>query len=176
MTQKGAILGIGNVLHNDDGIGIKVLNYFDSLFLLPEFVELVDGGTSGATLNISIVDKEWIIIVDALDVSGQPGEVKRLDGTDFINRPASIKMSPHQIGFLDLIQLMRLEGTGPDPEQLTLIGIIPENTSHGTMISSAVDQALDEAVEMLLSILGEKGIHPVTRQPPLKPDYWWLSQ
>lgn len=176
MTQKGAILGIGNILQNDDGIGIKVLKYFDSNYQLPEFVELVDGGTSGAALNISIVDKDWIVILDALDVSGNPGEVRLLQGKDFINRPASIKMSPHQVGFLDLIQLMQLEGTGPDPEKLVVVGIIPENTSHGTDISPSVEQAMDLAMENLLKILNEKGIEPQKRTPPLKPDYWWLNQ
>ncbi len=176
MTRKGVILGIGNILQNDDGIGIKVLKYFDSLYQLPESVELVDGGTSGATLNTAIVDKDWIVILDALDVSGQPGEVKRLDGVDFINRPATIKMSPHQVGFLDLIQLMRLEGTGPDPENLVLVGVIPADTSHGIVISGPVEQAMDKAIEMLVAILKEKNIQLLTRQPPLKPDYWWLNQ
>lgn len=176
MTQKGAILGIGNILQNDDGIGIKVLKCFDSLYQLPDSVELVDGGTSGATLNTAIVDRDWIIILDALDVSGQPGEVRRLNGIDFIHRPATIKMSPHQVGFLDLIQLMRLEGTGPDPESLVLIGVIPADTSHGVLISDSVEQSMDEVIELLVSILKEKGIQPDTRQPPLKPDYWWLNQ
>jgi hydrogenase maturation protease len=83
--SKCVILGVGNILHADDGIGIKILKYLDSLYTFPEEVELVDGGTVGAQLDTSIVNRDWIIILDALDVKGNPGEVKVLAGEDFIN-------------------------------------------------------------------------------------------
>ncbi len=174
MIEKGAVLGIGNVLQRDDGIGIKVLNFIDSQYCFPENVELVDGGTCGATLNSSIIGRKWLILLDALDVQGDPGEIRTLSGKDFINRPAQIKMSPHQVGFLDLIQMMRLEGTGP--EDLDLIGVIPKDTSNGITISAEVEQAMDGIIVRLFALLAEKGIVPVKREPALKPDYWWLEK
>jgi hydrogenase maturation protease len=172
MSSKGiVILGIGNVLQKDDGIGIKILNFLESQYLFPENVELVDGGTTGAGLDRSIVNKEWVIVIDALDVKGSPGEVRVLSEEEFINRPGTTKMSPHQVGFLDLIQLMKIEGTGP--ERVDLIGIIPEYTDNGVEISEKVDQALDKAVSELLKMLQAKDILPTKRDPTLKPDYWW---
>ena len=169
--SKGAILGIGNVLQRDDGIGIKLLKYIESQYQFPEEVELIDGGTCGATLNTAIIDKEWLIILDALMVDGQPGEIRVLAGREFINRPPQIKMSPHQVGFLDLLQLLKIEGY--EPKEIDLIGIIPEEVSSGNTISTKVDEAVDPAMEILLDLLGKKGINPIKRNPPLTADYWW---
>ncbi len=173
MSDKGGvILGVGNILHSDDGIGIKILKVLESQFRFPEEVELVDGGTVGAQLDITIVSKDWIIIVDALDVKGPVGEVRVLSGDDFINRPGVIKMSPHQVGFLDLIQVMKMEGT--EPKQIDLIGIIPANTNDGFDMTPEVDASIDTVVEKLLDLLNQKGIVPEKREPPLEPDYWWI--
>ncbi len=171
-NKKGLILGVGNILHADDGIGIKMLKYLDSQYQFPDEVDLVDGGTVGAQLDTSIVSRDWVIIIDALDVKGDPGEVKVLAGDTFINRPSSTKMSPHQVGFLDLIQLMKMEGT--EPKEIDLIGIIPASTEDGFEMTPEVADAMDKAVEALIEMLKQKGITPVKRDPPLKPDYWWL--
>lgn len=165
-------MGIGNILQSDDGIGIKILKYLESQYEFPENVELVDGGTAGAALDRSIVNKDWVIIIDALGVQGEPGEVRVLAGEDFINRPATLKMSPHQVSFLDLIQMMKLEGT--EPKKLDLVGVIPETTHDGIEITSTVNAAIAGAVESLLRLLKENQIKPQKRDPPLKPDYWWL--
>ncbi|MCG8335259.1 MAG: HyaD/HybD family hydrogenase maturation endopeptidase [Proteobacteria bacterium] len=171
-NQTGIILGVGNILHSDDGIGIKILKYLDSQYEFPEGVDLIDGGTVGAQLDTSIVNRDWVIIVDALDVEGDPGEVKVLSGDTFINRPSSTKMSPHQVGFLDLIQLMKMEGT--EPKGIDLIGIIPANTNDGFEMTPEVDDAMEKAIDALIEMLKQKGVTPVKRDPPLKPDYWWL--
>lgn len=173
MNVRGAILGIGNVLQNDDGIGIKILAYLDAHYRFPDNVELIDGGTCGATLNTAIVDKQWLIIIDALNIPGEPGEIRILAGESFINRPPQTKMSPHQVGFLDLIQLMRLEGTGP--EQLELVGVIPGDLDHGAEISAAVDATIEPVIKHVLELLAKRGIVPEKRNPPAKPNYWWLT-
>lgn len=171
-NQQGVILGVGNILHADDGIGIKMVKYLDALYEFPEGVEIVDGGTVGAQLDTTIVNKDWVIIIDALDVKGDPGEVRVLSGETFINRPSSTKMSPHQVGFLDLIQLMKMEGT--EPRQIDLVGIIPANTNDGFEMTPAVENAMDEAVSKLLELLEQRDIVPRKREPAREPDYWWL--
>lgn len=172
-NKQVVILGVGNILHSDDSIGIKLLKYLDSIYEFPEGVELVDGGTVGAQLDSSIVNKDWIVVLDALAVDGPPGEVRVLNGEEFINRPGMTKMSPHQVGFLDLIQLMTMEGT--NPKRLDLIGIIPGRIEEFSQeMSAEVDNAKDKAIEKLLELLNEEDIVPIKRDPPLKPDYWWL--
>ncbi len=172
MTAKGGILGVGNVLQRDDGIGIKTIKYLDSQYFFPDHVTLIDGGTVGAGLDTLVVDKEWLIVLDALNVPGEPGEIRLLRGEDFDDRPPDLKMSPHQVGFLDLVQAMRLEGVGPT--KLDLIGIIPKNLDFGTDICEVVDAAMKTAVEILLDWLKQRGVVPERRDPIPQPDYWWL--
>lgn len=173
MINEISIIGIGNILQNDDGIGIKILMNIDANYQFPSNIELVDGGTSGSSLDTAIYKKDWVIVIDALDVAGEPGTVKLLRGDQFINRPASTKMSPHQVGFLDLIQLMNLEGSGP--AAIDLIGIIPEDISDGNVISSTVNDSMNVAIEKLMELLKTKGIIPAKKNPPEKSNYWWLT-
>ncbi|MFH2132879.1 MAG: hydrogenase maturation protease, partial [bacterium] len=157
----------------DDGIGVKILSYIDACYRFPENVELIDGGTCGATLNTAIIDKNWLIIIDALNVPGEPGEIRVLAGESFIHRPAQTKMSPHQVGFLDLIQLMRFEGTGP--EEIELIGIIPKDISHSIDMSTPVLQTIEPVTRQVMELLKKRGIVPERRVPPRTPNYWWMN-
>lgn len=171
MIENGAILGIGNILQQDDGIGITVLKYVEAHFEFPTEVELIDGGTTGTGLDTSINGKKWLIVIDALNTAGNPGEVKLLKEEAFINRPSAIRLSPHQVGFLDLIQLMRIEGTGP--EHVDLIGIIPKTTDFGTRLSPEVADSMDQVLEELLQWLKTKNVTPKRLPAPKPPDYWW---
>ncbi|MBT4525852.1 MAG: HyaD/HybD family hydrogenase maturation endopeptidase [Deltaproteobacteria bacterium] len=172
MGTKGGILGVGNVLQQDDGIGVTVLKYLEANYIFPENVELIDGGTTGAGLDTSIVDKEWLIVIDALAVSGDPGEVKLLREEEFINKPSSIRMTPHQVGFLDLIQILRIDDSGP--KDVDLIGIIPKDLDFLPTLSPEVKASMDKVVAVLLKWLKDKGIVPVKQTAPKPPDYWWL--
>lgn len=166
------ILGIGNVLQKDDGIGIMLLKYVASRYRFPEKVELVDGGTAGMMLDRSLARRKRVIVLDALAVEGTPGEVRTLSGDHFINRPGTLKMSPHQVNFLDLIQLMGMEGTGPG--RIDLVGVIPRDTDSGIEMSDPVRKALPDAEAALLALLRREEIVPERVEPPDKPDYWWL--
>ncbi len=171
-NQQVVILGVGNVLHADDGIGVKTLQYLDSQYEFPEGVTLVDGGTVGAQLDVSIANKDWVIVIDALAVEGTPGEVRVLTGGDLVDRQGATRMSPHQVCFLDLIQLLKIEGT--QPKRLDLVGIVPGRIEEFAKMTSAVDHAMDEVVDTLLEMLKAEDILPLKRDPALKPNYWWL--
>jgi len=172
MGKKGGILGVGNVLQQDDGIGIKVLKYLEANYIFPENVELIDGGTTGAGLDTSIYDKDWLIVLDALAISGDPGEVKLLREEAFINKPSSIRMTPHQVGFLDLIQILRIDDTGP--KHVDLIGIIPKYLDFLPVLSPEVEASMDKVVAILFEWLKQKNIVPEKQNSPKSPDYWWL--
>lgn len=171
--KKGAIVGVGNVLQKDDGIGVKILKYLEALYEFPGNVELIDGGTAGAALQSSIVGKDWLLIIDALAVPGNPGDVRLIDGKDTLSRPADLKMSPHQVSFFDLIQLMELNGQGA--EEFSIVGIIPKDTSVGIEISPEVNAGMDDALELLFTWLRAKGVTPKKAKGQVEPDYWWQN-
>lgn len=171
--KKGAIVGVGNVLQKDDGIGVKILKYLEAAYRFPDRVTLIDGGTAGAALQSMIVGQDWLLIIDALAVSGKPGEVRMIDGKHILSRPADLKMSPHQVGFFDLIQLMELNDQGA--EMFSILGIIPRNTGVGTDISPEVEASMDNAVARVMAWLKEKAVFPDPVKGTVTPDYWWVK-
>jgi hydrogenase maturation protease len=169
---RGAVIGIGNVLNRDDGIGVMLINYIQANYEFENSVSLVDGGTCGSALANDLAGADWAIILDAVEVKGRPGEVRVYSEEEFINSSSAVKMTPHQINFLDLIQQLRLEGTSP--QRVSLIGIIPATTATGTVISSQVSKSLPRAVANLLRLLDKEGVEYIKRSSPQKPDYWWI--
>lgn len=171
---QGAIVGVGNVLQSDDGIGVKILKYIEAAYRFPENVTLIDGGTAGAGLQSSILGKDWLLIIDAVSVPGDPGEIHWIHGQDVMSRPSDLKLSPHQVSFFDLIQLMELNGLGP--KAFTILGIVPEDTGVGTKISPMVDAIIPKAVASVLVWLDDNGINPEPFSGHILPDYWWLTE
>ncbi|MFZ2197624.1 MAG: hydrogenase maturation protease, partial [Thermodesulfovibrionales bacterium] len=90
------VLGIGNVLMTDDSVGIRVINELERRYRFPENVELLDGGTSGIELFSYIVNRDYLIIVDAIKSDLPPGTVVKVEGEDV---PAKFmtRISPHQL-------------------------------------------------------------------------------
>ncbi len=117
------VLGIGNVLMTDDSVGIRVINELERRFRFPENVELLDGGTSGIELLSYIVNRDYLIIVDAIKSDLPPGTVVKVEGEDV---PAKFmtRISPHQLGLSDLLAAATL--TGELPKQMVLFGIEPK--------------------------------------------------
>lgn len=142
-------------------------------YRFPENVALIDGGTAGAGLQSSILGKQWLLIIDAVAVPGDPGKIHWIHGHQVLSRPADLKLSPHQVSFFDLIQLMELNGLGP--KEFSILGVVPENTGVGIEISPTVDESLPEAVISVLAWLKGKGIVPEPVNEGIVPDYWWLS-
>ena len=142
------VLGVGNPIMGDDGVGLELLASVQAAFSDPR-VEYVDGGTSGMELLPVIQSARRLLILDA--VSGRtPGEVVELPG-DQIPRLLAAKLSPHQLGLLDVFAAARLLGTEPD--EVTVIGIVPEFVDVQVGLTPAVSASLPEATELAVSVL-----------------------
>ncbi|NQU65367.1 MAG: hydrogenase maturation protease [SAR324 cluster bacterium] len=171
MTGNTALLGVGNVLQQDDAVGIKVIKYLEAKYEFPKNVQLIDGGTVGLGLGSLLYKLDWLVIVDAVDLEGDPGEIHILSGERFKTVSTSLQLSPHQINFLDLTMAMGLEGTAP--KSMTVVGIIPESTDDGVKLTPSVEAAFAVAAEKVVSLFQERGIHPLPKEPAEAPDYWW---
>lgn len=150
------VLGIGNPIMGDDGIGLAIMRRLrggeqvDDLDWVPsrhagaapDTVEYVDGGTSGIELLPVIQEAEDLIVLDA--VAGEvPGTVVVLEG-DQVPRLLQSKLSPHQVGLLDLLATAQLLGHAPN--RVAVVGIVPESTELHVGLSSVVVEALPKAV------------------------------
>ena len=158
MTQV-LILGTGNLLLSDDGVGVHTIGRLQEAVELPEEVRVLDGGTLGLNLLPFLEGVSYLVIVDAMETGGPPGTLRRLDGDDV---PAyfSIKMSPHQIGVPDMLLAAKLRDLYP--REVVVLGVQPASTEVGLELSPLVAAQVDPLVDKILAELARWGIevHP----------------
>ena len=143
---KTLVLGAGNLLLSDDGVGIHAIRRLQEVAALPAEVEILDGGTLGMNLMHYLEGVARLLIVDALELDAPPGTLTRLAG-DQVPAYFSVKLSPHQIGIPDMLAAARLRDLYP-PE-VVVWGVQPAIVEVGLDLSPPVAAQLDRLVENL---------------------------
>ena len=158
------VLGLGNILLRDEGVGVRVIEGLAERYVLPAEVEIVDGGTSGMDLLDTIAGCDHLLICDAVRVDAPPASVIKLCDAQvpalFRNR-----FSPHQLGVADVLATLIL--TEETPVSITLIGIVPSDLELGLELSPEVAVAANRAVEGLAAELRGLGFVLELRSPAL---------
>ena len=147
--RRIVILGIGNILLSDEGIGVHVANEL-AKHDLPSEVSVVEGGTDGFRLLNVIIEADRLIIVDALKGGAEPGSIYRFDVGDVRACPSGFKTSVHQIGILEVIDLSGLIGKTP---HTTVIGIEPKSLEMNMELSPEVQQKVPKIIELVMEEL-----------------------
>lgn len=137
------ILGLGNVLLGDDGVGAAAVARLRDEYDHPECVHVLDGGTLGLALLPYVEEAEAVILVDAIRDDGPAGTFVRLDGDDVAPAVAT-RLSPHQVGVADLLDGARWRERYPD--RVVLLGLVPESIDLGVGLSAPVAANLDQLV------------------------------
>jgi len=148
---KIVVLGIGNILLSDEGVGVHVVNELMKMDLPPE-VSLVDGGTDGFQLLNVITEADRLLVIDAVKGGAAPGSIYRFDIDEIKNVPAGFKTSVHQISILEIIDLSALIGKTP---HTTVIGIEPKSFAMGMELSGEVKTKLPRIIELIKKELQE---------------------
>ncbi len=154
---KRVVLGLGNVLHADDGAGAQAIKRLREDVRVPKDVALVEGGTLGLELLSYIWDCSHLIVIDAVDVGAVPGTVVRMNGEQLNSLPGS--SSVHQLGVSDLIVALRV--LARQQPTVVLLGVQPETTDWSTDLSPAVAAAVDA--------LAEAAVHELCTQDQQSP-------
>jgi hydrogenase maturation protease len=141
------VLGLGNVLLEDDGVGgVAVADLVDR-YEVPDGVRVFDGGTLGLSLLPYLEDADRVILVDAVNADAAPGTFVRLDGDD-VPPAVATRLSPHQVGVADLLDGARwLERY---PPHLVLLGLVPRSIELHVGLSPRVRDAIDGLVEHIV--------------------------
>jgi hydrogenase maturation protease len=140
------VLGIGNILLRDEGIGVHVINELQNM-PLPENIEVVDGGTAGADLLDILAERQKIIIIDAIKSDSPPGTVLRFTLNDIENADKA-SMSMHDIGIPETLQMAKMIGVMP--EEIVFFGITPENLSCGLEVSETLKRLIPAIIKLIL--------------------------
>ena len=140
--QGITVLGVGNPIMGDDGTGLEMLAGVQAALGDVAGIELIDGGTGGMELIPVVQDAKRLLVLDAV-AGDTPGQVKVLTG-DQVVRMLSLKLSPHQVGLLDVFTAARL--LGREPEEVVIVGIVPETVDLKLGLSAPVQTSLPDAV------------------------------
>jgi hydrogenase maturation protease len=148
------VLGIGNLIMSDDGVGMRVVEQLAKRYRIPEGVQLLQGGTLGLNLLPDLQGVERLLVVDALETGEPPGTLLRLAG-DEIPLAFETRFSPHEMGLKDLLTVAAL--MGESPHEVVLWGIQPERLDLGEELSPTVAALLDDLTARVAEELGRWG-------------------
>lgn len=163
MDRNILLLGLGNMLLQDEGLGVRALDRLLERFYLPEQVQAIDGGTLGLDLLPLLEDASDLLVLDAIHGNRLPGTLVRLEG-DEIPSALALKMSMHQLGLQDLLAVGKLRGSLP--ERIVLWGMQPASLAIGLDLSYAVTHQLDALIEAAVTELRQWGVQVQRKAPP----------
>lgn len=150
------VLGVGNILMSDEGIGVHAVTALMDGYDLPDCVEIIDGGTSGMDCLDRIADADLLLIADCMRSAGkQPGDITRL-ADDQINAWFKTKISPHQVGLSDVLAACCFHGISP--KKVVLIGVQPASFDTSMELTPAIAAVLPRVIDDLLAELAAFGI------------------
>jgi hydrogenase maturation protease len=155
------VLGLGNPLMADDGIGLAALEQLQAEWELPPEVTAVDGGTWGMNLLPLIEDTDSLLLLDAIRAGAEPGTLVDL-GREQLPRYFALKLSPHQIDLKEVLALAELRGTMP--ARAAALGLVPERVEMSTELSFRVAERLRDLVLAAVDRLAHWG-HFCARRP-----------
>jgi hydrogenase maturation protease len=145
-----AVIGIGNVVLSDDGLGVHAVRRLRELHDFGDAVELIEGGTAGLLLLPHLADARRAIIVDAIDAGAPAGTLVRIEGEGH-GDAFPVGSTAHEVGLRDLLGAARLNGAWP--ERLVVHGAQPASTAIGIELTAPLAAVLDRLVDRVVDEL-----------------------
>ncbi len=154
------ILGVGNILFKDEGLGVRVIERIQELYDFPENVSVVDGGVLGLGLLGTISQADHLIVVDAIRNGGTPGTLYRLCGEEIPKRIFA-KNSLHQVDLLEALTLCQALDKVPET---VIIGVEPEDIdSLDIELTDTVKARVDQLIQSVLEELARLNVTPTPK-------------
>jgi hydrogenase maturation protease len=140
------ILGIGNLLLKDEGIGVHVVQRLMNM-PLPKDVEVMDGGTMGLNLIYYIEGRKKVIVIDAVLTDAPSGTLYRFTDKDLEEQTGSL-ISAHEINFVQVLSHAALLGSRP--EEVIFIGIKPHEIAEGIGLTPIMEERIPKIIELVM--------------------------
>ncbi|HEY0857446.1 MAG TPA: HyaD/HybD family hydrogenase maturation endopeptidase [Albitalea sp.] len=160
-SRRVVILGIGNTILSDEGVGVHAAAALRERYALPAGVQVIDGGTAGMELLDDLADVDVLLVLDAVKARRAAGTVLCLSGAEVPVFFRS-KLSPHQVSICDV--LASLEFAGQAPRDLVLVGIEPESLELGLEMTPTVANRVPEMVKTAVAELAARGVRLEPRE------------
>ena len=156
------VLGLGNILLQDEGVGVHAVNAVKGRYAFPPDVEVIDGGTLGLDLLPLIEKRDRLLFVDAVDFGKEPGYIGVIDD-DAIPSTLLAKMSVHHIGLSDVLFAAKLLDIRPS--KVRLIGVQPQSLDVGLDMTECISGRMEKIIELIIQTLKEWNIECALRCP-----------
>jgi len=153
--MKVVVLGVGNTIRADEGIGVRVVEALERDYALPEGVTAIDGGTSSMEMLEALSDLDFLLVVDAVNNGQAPGSLVRLAGDEvpvFFRR----NLSPHGIGLSDV--LAALEFMDKSPRETLVLGLQPVSMELSLELTAEAAARVPELVAQVVAELAQRGL------------------
>lgn len=163
--ERILVLGVGNVLMTDEGVGIRVVKELMARYDFPDNVSVVDGGVLGLSLTGVLMEHDRVIVVDAVRGGEEPGTIYRF-GWEHKPEHIQYKDSLHQIDLMETMGTLPLVG---DPPDTVVIGVeYADIDNWGLTLTSAVEKAVEPLLRMVLEELAACGAPASPKEKPLE--------
>ncbi len=158
---KIVVLGLGNILFRDEGFGVHVIRALRSRYSFSPSVDIIDGGTAGISLSGFVSGVDLLIAVDCLASDASPGSLFIYENDELVSAPG-VRMSPHQVGFLEMLDLLDLQGM--KPLKVILIGAVGCDLNSGLHLSPALYSTVKLACDKIVELLEGAGVRAVLKE------------
>ncbi|MCX7738469.1 MAG: HyaD/HybD family hydrogenase maturation endopeptidase [Hydrogenothermaceae bacterium] len=150
-----AVLGVGNVLFRDEGLGVFVVKYLEKNYKLYGDVDLLDGGTGGLKLLEYFKEYDIIIMVDVVSIDDKVGSVHRIEG-ESVKRLLTNHRTAHEVGIGEVMEMISLLDRSP---KVVIIGVVPEDVYTPRIgLSPSLERVFPNIVEAILKELESLGV------------------
>lgn len=161
-TKKIGIAGIGNLLLRDEGFGVHVVQYLQNNYDFPDNVDIQDVGTAGIYMAPFLESCDPVLVIDVVDIEGEPGSFHFYALADVKAGTFQTKMSPHQLGLLEILEVCKLRDAAP--EQVEFYTIIPKELTESIELSDTASGRMVEVAEMILQRLRDLDVKVTKKQ------------
>ena len=153
--KRAVVLGVGNVLMADEGVGPHAITTLERRFETPGETLFIDGGCSAMELLDDMAGADLLLIVDAVASGKAPGTLVRLEGEE-VPRFFTTKLSPHQVGIADVLATLSM--IDEPPKETIIIGVEPSELTLRMELSAPVAAAMPSVIDEVVGELGRRGI------------------
>ncbi len=149
------ILGIGNILQKDDGLGIYAASFLNANYMFLKPVNIINGGVEGIHLLNVIEENKHILILDSIELKDESGSIyaipaQELSGYGLNNGGA------HEIGIIQCMDMLELQGK--EVPTAMVLGIVPSEVTFDIALSETISDAFDDYISVVLQYLEKHGI------------------
>ena len=155
------VLGIGNVLQKDDGIGVYAATYLQQNFTFTPEVEIINGGVEGINLFSVVERSKELLILDSIHLNDEPGSIYLIPSHELGGHGLN-SGGAHEIGVLQVLDMLELQGK-PLPDA-TVLGIIPHHITFEMALSQTLTEAFEGYINVALKFLRDTGIEATPKE------------